>query len=149
SAEWYEQVLAQLPIGVYTCEAPSGVISYYNAEAAVLWGREPLLNHTDERFCGAFRRWLPDGREMSRESTPMAVALITGQQFRNKEVVVERPDGSRATMVVNIDPIRDEKGTILGAMNAFHDISALRAAEESLRKSEARMEVLFNANCAL
>lgn len=53
----------------------------------------------------------------------MAVALREGQVFRNQEVVVERPDGSRLTMLVNIDPIRNAEGEVVEAINVFHDIT--------------------------
>jgi PAS domain S-box-containing protein len=48
-----------------------------------------------------------------------------------QEVVIERPDGSRVTVSVHIDPIRDERGAIVGVVNFFHDISERKQAERS------------------
>ena len=35
--------------GVYTCDA-GGVITYYNSQAAELWGRKPELGDTDGTY---------------------------------------------------------------------------------------------------
>ena len=36
-----------LPVAVYICEAPSGTITYYNSQAAALWGSVPDDGDTD------------------------------------------------------------------------------------------------------
>ncbi len=139
SEERMRTLLGMMPAGVYTCEAPSGRISYYNDHAARLWGRAPSLGDTEERFCGSYRLYWPDGRLLAHADTPMAVALREGRAFRNAEAIVERPDGSRITCLVNIEPLRDAAGRIVGAINVFHDVSALKEARDSLRASESRL----------
>jgi len=42
-----------------------GVVIWYNARAAELWGREPAVGDTDERFCGAHTLYNPDGSHMA------------------------------------------------------------------------------------
>ncbi|HEV8510554.1 MAG TPA: PAS domain S-box protein [Gemmatimonadales bacterium] len=136
SEERYRRLMALLPAAVYTCEAPSGMVTYYNDKAAELWGRVPRLGDRDERFCGSFRLWYPDGTALPHDQTPMAMAMQDGRAFRNVDVVIERPDGSRISVLVNIDPIRDDTGAIVGAINVFHDTSALKEAElELLRRT--------------
>ncbi len=120
-----------LPAALYTCEAPSGRITYYNSAAIRLWGRTPLVDDTDERFCGSFRLWRPDGTPLPHDQTPMAHALQDGRSTRNGEVIIERPDGSRVAVVVNIDPIRDASGRIVGAINVFHDTHLLKRTAET------------------
>lgn len=127
----YRHLVGLLPLAVYTCEAPSGVITFYNEHAVKLWGRTPNLGETDDRFCGSFKLWRPDGTFLPHSQTPMAVALREGLSFRNEEVIIERPDGSRITVLVNIDPIHEKSGHISGAINAFHDITPLKQAEEA------------------
>jgi hypothetical protein len=53
-----------------------------------------------ERFCGSYRLFFA-GREISREETPMAQALKTGEPVHGAEGVVERPDGSRVWAMVH------------------------------------------------
>jgi PAS domain S-box-containing protein len=127
----YRRLLELLPAAVYACAAPSGVITYYNEGATALWGRVPRLGDTDERFCGSWKLLRPDGRVLPHDQTPMAIALAEGRAFRNEDVVIERPDGSRITARVSIDPIRDASGRVVGAINVFHDVTDRRAAEHA------------------
>jgi PAS domain S-box-containing protein len=124
------QLVAHLPIAVYVCEAPSGVIKMYNRRAAELWGREPQLGETHERFCGAFRLFSPDGSFLPHAETPMADVLRHGGH-RDEDVVIERPDGTRVTVRVSVAALRDAQGRIVGAINAFQDITERKLAEEA------------------
>ncbi len=126
--EEYERLLAVLPAAMYTCDA-SGVITYYNEKAAELWGRRPELGDTDQRFCGSFRLYRPDGTLLPHAETPMARALRDGSSARGEEVAIERPDGSRIHVSVNIDALRDENGRVVGAINVFSDITRQHRAE--------------------
>ncbi|HSC57840.1 MAG TPA: PAS domain-containing protein, partial [Nitrospira sp.] len=100
------------PIAVYSCDA-SGVIREYNNRAAELWGRKPAPGETDERFCGSFMLYRPDGSFMPHEQCPMGDVLsgkIPGTH--DAEVHIERPDGSRVIVIVNIAPLMDDRGEI-------------------------------------
>jgi PAS domain-containing protein len=117
-------LLNSLPIGVYCCE-PDGTICSYNLRAAALWGRLPRIGDADERFCGAHKLFLPDGRPLPHAETPMAEALRSGKAAHDQRVTIERPDGSRVNVLVNIDPLYDKDGVLVGAVNCFQDISEL------------------------
>lgn len=125
------------PVAVYSCDA-SGVIRDYNSRAAELWGRKPEVGDTDERFCGSFRMYRPDGSYMPHEQRPMG-DVLTGKVpgVHDGEVHIERPDGSRVTVIVNIAPIKDDRGEVVGAINCFYDVTERKAAEETLRQSIA------------
>jgi len=45
----FRRLLDTLPAGAYTCD-PDGLITYYNAQAVRLWGREPKLYDPSDRF---------------------------------------------------------------------------------------------------
>jgi PAS domain S-box-containing protein len=129
-------LLDLMPAAVYTCEAPSGLITYFNRRAAEIWGREPLIGDTDERFCGSFCLYRPDGHLLPHPETPMAKVINGGPPVRNQEVLIERPDGSRISVMVNIDPIKNSDGEITGAINVFQDITEQKRLFEALRRSE-------------
>lgn len=117
----YQTLINSDSTGVYTCDA-LGVITYYNSQAAELWGRKPAIGDTDERFCGAHMWYRVDGSFMPHEQCPMSDVLagkVSG--IYDAEVQVERPDGSRVVVIVNIAPLIDDKGAIVGAVNSFFD----------------------------
>lgn len=132
-----ERILDMLPSAVYACDA-DGLIVRFNARAAELWGRAPLIGDTEQRFCGSLRLYLPDGDVLDHAATPMAAVLRTGMPARDQEVVIERLDGSRVTVLVNIDPVFGHDGELVGAINCFQDISERKRTEEALRLSEQR-----------
>lgn len=129
SEERYRQLANLLPVAVYTCDA-SGMITYYNQQATQLWGRAPRPGDTDERFCGSEQMLLPNGQVLPHDRCPMAIALRDGSSFREEAVDIRRPDGSQISVRVNIDPIKNDAGCIVGAINVFHDVTELRRAEE-------------------
>jgi signal transduction histidine kinase len=48
---------------------------------------------------------------------------------------IERPDGSRIIVVVNVAPVRNERGNVTGAINCFYDVTERKRVEEALRES--------------
>ena len=143
SEERFRRVVSLMPAAVYTIDAPSGQISFYNERAAELWGRRPRIGDSQERFCGSFRLWLPDGTHMPHEETPM-VAAMAGHSCRNKDVIMERPDGSRICVLVNIDPLRDADGKPCGAINVFVDTTALKEVEKELLRRTSQLATFLD-----
>ncbi|HWZ63519.1 MAG TPA: ATP-binding protein [Steroidobacteraceae bacterium] len=148
SEERYRTLFDLVPVAVYACDV-GGVIQQFNRRAAELWGREPASGDTDERFCGSFKLFRPDGTFMPHAQCPMA-DVLSGKiaQVRDAEVLIERPDGSRVTVIVNIRPLLGTQGEVVGAINCFFDITdrkrdeqrsqeyVVRLAEADRRKSE-------------
>jgi PAS domain-containing protein len=87
-------VLDAMPGAVYLCDH-QGLLVRYNAEAVSLWGREPRLHDHQDRFCGSHLLFHADGSPLPHGECPMAEAVEKGTPFRNAEVRIERPDGSR------------------------------------------------------
>jgi CRISPR/Cas system-associated endoribonuclease Cas2 len=65
--------------------------------------------------------------------------VLTGKVpgVHDGEVHIERPDGSRVIVIVNIAPLKDERGEVIGAINCFYDVTEPKKAEETLRQSVA------------
>lgn len=126
------------PVAIYSCDA-TGLIQDFNRHAAELWGRKPKLNNSADQFCGSCQLNLPDGTVLPHCQCPMA-DVLSGKipEARDKEVQIERPDGSRITVIVNIRPLKNECGEIVGAINCFVNITDRKSAEEAVKESDRR-----------
>jgi len=60
--------------------------------------------------------------------------VLTGKVpgVHDAEVQIERPDGSRVTVIVNIAPLLDQRGAITGAINCFYNVTERKQAERAL-----------------
>ena len=128
----FRRLLDTLPAGAYTCDS-QGLITYFNGQATRLWGREPKLNDTVDRFCGSFKLFATDGTPITHDRCWMARALESGQEFNGCEILVERPDGSRLLVLAHASPLYDDQGNLRGAVNVLVDISDRQRAAEAQR----------------
>ena len=112
------RLFEQVPFAIYVCDR-EGLVLRYNRRAAELWGRSPELRDPDERFCGSYRMFRPDGSRLLHHECPMADVLRTGVSVREQEVHIERPDGSRGIALVDIEAVKDGEGNIVGAVTIF------------------------------
>jgi two-component system, chemotaxis family, CheB/CheR fusion protein len=140
SEERYRALFDLGPVGVYSCDT-SGLIREFNRRAVELWGRKPQLGDSNERWCGSFKMHRPDDVLLPHGGCPMA-EVLSGKipEARDSEVQIERPDGSRITVIVNIRPLKNEQGEILGAINCFVDITERKQAEELRSRLAAIVE---------
>jgi two-component system, NarL family, sensor kinase len=122
SEQRFRRLVELMPVAVYVCDT-EGRIQTYNDRAVELWGREPEPGNTAQRYCGSLRLYSSDGKLVPHEESKMAEVLRTGVPAHDLEVVIERPDGSFITVSVNIAPLRNGKGELVGAMNCFQDIT--------------------------
>jgi PAS domain S-box-containing protein len=127
----FRQLLEALPAATYTCDA-GGLITYFNSRAVELWGRAPRLNDPIDRFCGSFKLFASDGKGLRHDECWMALALRDRQSYNGQEIVAERPDGTRATVLAHANPIYDGSGELCGAVNVLVDISDRKRLEGEL-----------------
>lgn len=139
SEERYRRLASVMPAAVFTCDA-EGLITFYNRFAAELWGREPKLMNPDDRYCGSFHLYRPNGNPMRHDQCPMAEAVLFGKPARNKEILIERPDGTFINASVNIDPLYDETGALAGAINVFRDITERKRLWEENQRYKEELE---------
>ncbi|MFN2385097.1 MAG: ATP-binding protein [Thermoanaerobaculia bacterium] len=131
----FRSLLEKLPAGAYTCD-PDGLITYYNDQAVQIWGREPELNDPVDRWCGSFRLFCSDGSPMTHDECSMAQSLKNNLAFNGHEVVIERPDGRRLTALAHANPIHDESGQLIGAVNVLVDITERKRVENALKDAD-------------
>ncbi|MGE0745553.1 MAG: PAS domain S-box protein [Rhodospirillales bacterium] len=139
-----QAMLDLLPVAAYVCDS-GGAIVRYNARAAALWGRAPVPGDPAVRYCGSLQMFDTDGTPLADAAAPMARVLATGAAIAERSVVVERADGTLAAVKIGIEPIRDDAGAVIGAINCFHplppeeriEIGAFRRSEDVRQLLEA------------
>jgi signal transduction histidine kinase len=135
-----QDFLNRLPMAAYGISAPDGIIAWYNSEAARIWARQPRIGDPDERFCGSYRLYRSDGTYMAHSDTPIKQVLKDGISIREVDVIIERPDGSRSTVCVHLDAVRDAHGTIVGVTNFFYDVTERKEKEEQIKRQSRLLE---------
>ena len=123
-------LMEALPAAVYTTDA-DGKVTYFNQAAADLAGRTPTLG--SDEWCVTWKLYNPDGTPLSHDECPMAVALKENRAVRGTEAVAERPDGTRVPFLPFPTPLRDNSGSLTGAVNMLIDISERKEAETQQR----------------
>jgi PAS domain S-box-containing protein len=136
-AAFHRLVLDHLDAAIYTTDA-DGAITYCNAAAVRLWGREPAIG--DARWCGSWRLYDADGEPMDHADCPMARAIRERRPIAGEEAVAERPNGERIPFLAYPTPLFDEAGVFVGAANLLVDISGRKSAEAAARQLAAIVE---------
>jgi diguanylate cyclase (GGDEF)-like protein/PAS domain S-box-containing protein len=131
---FYRELLDNVGDGLYFTDGERR-ISYWNKEAERITGysrsevlgrrcMDNLLMHVD----GA-------GNILCHTGCPLRETIADGQS-RQMEVFLRHKDGHRVPVFVRASPIRDETGTIVGAVETFSDNSAKNRMEERLVELE-------------
>jgi two-component system CheB/CheR fusion protein len=139
SGEHFRNLVKELPSAVYSCDA-KGYITFYNEAAIKLWGRKPVIGK--ERWCGSLKIYDREGIPMELDSCPMAKTIKESRTIKSEEIIIERPDGSRSTVLVNPQPEYDINGNITGAINMLFDITENVTARKKLEESEIRSRLI-------
>ena len=116
-----------------------GYLTFYNEAAAALWGRRPVLGQ--ERWCGCWKLYEADGTTMPHDACPMAITLKTNQSVRGREIIAERPDGTRVTLIPHPTPLRDASGKLIGATNTLVDITERKRGEQVLQRQAGLIDL--------
>jgi PAS domain S-box-containing protein len=122
---------------------PKGEVVEANDAVSRLHGRR----FDDLTHAGRDPRWRairPDGTPFPAEEQPAIRALRTGQPVRDVEMGFRTSGGTIAWQVVNAQPVYDERGTLLGVVASFFDITERKRAEEALHEREARLSAILN-----
>lgn len=132
-----------LPAAVYWVN-DKGFIEHYNKKAAELWGYYPSYGDPEKRYNGAYKVFSLDGEYIPPDKLPLVEVLEKGIFVKDKEMVLETPDGIRIVVNVNISPIYDKKGFLIGAIDCFHDITHKKEIEGSLAKKNKELSKINN-----
>lgn len=130
----FRRTLELLPAGAYICDA-DGLITWFNRHAATLWGRTPSLNDAADRFCGSFRLFSSHDIPIAHDACWMALAIRDRREYMGHEIVIERPDRSRVTVLAYATPLLDAQGDVVGAVNILVNISERKRVEQLLTEA--------------
>jgi two-component sensor histidine kinase len=140
-----QAILDALPIGVYACNV-DGQIVRVNRRAVELWGQAPRLFDPVQRFCGSFRVESLEGHLIPPDKTPMARAVLAGESFEGVEAVVRNPDGKRWVARVNVVPLRDADGVVVGGINCFRDVTSEHEMRLALERHQRTVDLAMIAS---
>ncbi len=88
---------------------------------------------------------LPDGTPVPFEQSAVPRAL-RGETASNAEMILRRKGTGESWFTsFGFAPIRDETGAIVGSVVVGRDISAMKRAEQALRRSEATLSTVLDA----
>jgi PAS domain S-box-containing protein len=132
--EKFRPLLESLPVAIYTCDI-NGYITFFNSEAVRLWGRRPEIGK--DLWCGSWKIFRPDGSPMPLDQCPMALVLTTGEEIKNQEIIIERPDGTRINVIPYPRALYNDAGEAYGAVNMLHDVTKQKHVEEKAARLTA------------
>jgi two-component system sensor kinase FixL len=97
------------------------------------------LGYRAEEIIGAaVTRLIP--AHLQDEETLILSEIRKGQRVAHFETIRRKKDGSDIQVSLTISPVRERSGSIVGASKIMRDISRRKQAEETLRRSNARLE---------
>lgn len=110
-----------------------GYITSWNKSA------ERIFGYTAEEIVGKHvTTIIPPDRH--NEEPKILERLRRGERVDHYETIRRAKDGRLINVSLTISPVRDEEGHIVGASKIARDITAQKAAEESVRRAQAQLQ---------
>ena len=137
----YRDLIEILPVAVFTVDA-EGYLDLYNQAAIELWKRTPVKGV--DKWCGSHGLYTINKVYVPHADCPMTIAVRENRAVVT-EAYVQRPDGELRHVIAHPQPLHDEFGIVVGAMNVLIDITARKEAEIALLTSEEKFRLLANS----
>lgn len=134
----YKEILDKVFDGVYLVDRERR-ITYWNKGAERITGfqadtvvgkkcADNILNHiNDEGVC------------LCLEGCPLEATILDGQP-RQAEVFLHHAQGHRIPVVLHAEPLKDETGKVIGAVETFTDNSALFTVEKRASRLQEQVD---------
>jgi PAS domain S-box-containing protein len=115
----------------------AGIVTSWNAAAERIFGYR-----AEEMIGQSILQLLPEGRQ--DEEDMILERLRQGERIDHFETVRRAKDGRLLEVSVTISPLRDARGTIIGASKVARDITARKKAEEALHKERELLQAIVD-----
>ena len=143
SEERFRTMLQGLEAGVIV-HGPDTRITAFNAKATELLGVTEAQLAGRKPFDPLWQRVRIDGSPLTEADLPYSRAYATRKPVRNVVLGVTRPSNNdRLWMLVNANPVLDERGSVTEVIVTFVDVTSRIEAERELSASENRFRALF------
>ena len=111
----------------------NGIITSWNQ------GAERLFGYSSQETIGQSVTMLIPADRQDEEPRILA-RLRRGERIEHFETIRQRKDGSLLDIELTISPVKDSKGTIVGASKIARDISQRKRAEQELKRVNQDLE---------
>jgi len=132
-----------LPLAAYVCNS-QGLLTHWNSCAVELWGREPSHAKDTSPYWGPCYPCRVDGSPLTADDCPIVHVIRSGVSKCNIEAVIQRFDGLRRSVLINIQLITEQSGMKAAAVIVLQDITRTKRIEEALQESEARLRATLH-----
>jgi PAS domain S-box-containing protein len=136
----FDTVLSNVPASIFWKDRNSvflGVNERFVRDAG-LGSSQEIIGKTDYDLA-----WTREQADFYRACD--RAVMESGEAMLNIEESQQRSNGELVELLTNKVPLRDEQGRVIGLLGIYMDITRRKIAETTLRKSEARLQTLFDS----
>ena len=138
--ELFDNVLSTVPASIFWKDGNSVFLGANKrfAREAGLQRPEELIGKTDYDLA-----WTREQADFYRECDRKV--MDTGEPMLHIEESQQQADGRKVDLLTSKVPLLDAAGQVKGMLGIYMDITKRKQAETTLRKSEARLQTLFDS----
>ncbi|MGD2055675.1 MAG: PAS domain S-box protein [Gammaproteobacteria bacterium] len=136
----FDNVLSNVPASIFWKDRNSVYLGANTRFAREVGFQSPedLVGKTDYELA-----WTREQADFYRECDRMV--MDRGEPMLHIEESLQQADGREIQILTNKVPLRDAAGQVTGMLGIYMDITKRKQAETTLRKSEARLQTLFDS----
>jgi PAS domain S-box-containing protein len=135
-----EHIMDSLADGVFTVDLDWNITFFNRAASAIT--KVPRAEALGRKCWEVFRSSICDG------ACALKCALADGKNRSNRSLFFVRPDGVKVPISISAAPLRDRRGAIVGGVETFRDLSAIRLMQKEL-DGRYRVEDILSKSAAM
>jgi signal transduction histidine kinase len=129
-----QTIIEYLPVAVRLVDVEEGRVILQNRAASALFPIDVWNSLTPEERPAYFNYTRVDGTPLRSEDLPGGRTRREGVTITDFEFKITRPEIGTKSLIANTAPLKDESGTITGAVIVIQDVTRMREADQ--RKDE-------------